>query len=215
MNFFKKIIGRLLEGHEASGMAISASSAFQGNQFTIRIAPTDPAFTALHQALSETPLRQDIEAVARIHRFITRSKPAPTMGDLWSALFSEGLTERIPLSPDLTNPALITVAIFQHLEMRVADEEPLGSEIRTMQGEVAEALRTEILNALDATTVERTRRIVKGQRLGPEEIENVAPAAEETIDHTLARLFLRLGPPPEANELDYTPAGRGGGGAQQ
>jgi hypothetical protein len=51
--------------------------------------------------------------------------------------------------------------------------------------------------------------------LGREEIEDVAPAAEETIDHTLARLFLRLGPPPESTTLDYTPAGRGGGGAQQ
>ncbi|MER7343508.1 hypothetical protein ABT403_37550 [Streptomyces sp. NPDC000075] len=40
-------------------------------------------------------------------------------------------------------------------------------------------------------------------------------AAEETIDHTLARLFLLLGPPPEPSAMDYEPAGRGGGGAEQ
>ncbi|MGW9029138.1 hypothetical protein ACWGQ5_34415 [Streptomyces sp. NPDC055722] len=53
------------------------------------------------------------------------------------------------------------------------------------------------------------------QPLGREEIEAVAPIAEETIEHTLARMFMRLGPPPEPTELDYTPSGSGGGGAQQ
>lgn len=45
--------------------------------------------------------------------------------------------------------------------------------------------------------------------------EAVAPLAEETIEHTLARLFLRLGPPPEPTENHFVPAGNGGGGAQQ
>ncbi|WP_327674762.1 hypothetical protein [Kitasatospora sp. NBC_00458] len=40
-------------------------------------------------------------------------------------------------------------------------------------------------------------------------------AAEETLDHTLARLFVRLGPPPEPTGNDYLPAGAGGGGAHQ
>ncbi|WP_329276977.1 hypothetical protein [Streptomyces sp. NBC_01451] len=57
--------------------------------------------------------------------------------------------------------------------------------------------------------------LLRSQPLGHEELEVVAPAAEETIEHTLARLFLLLGPPPEPTELDYTPAGSGGGGAQQ
>jgi hypothetical protein len=53
------------------------------------------------------------------------------------------------------------------------------------------------------------------QPLNASEAAAVAGIAEETIEHTLARLFLRLGPPPETAEIDYTPAGRGGGGAQQ
>lgn len=51
--------------------------------------------------------------------------------------------------------------------------------------------------------------------LRPEDIAFAAPAAEETIEHTLARLFLRIGPPPEPTEFDYEPVGSGGGGAQQ
>jgi eukaryotic-like serine/threonine-protein kinase len=43
----------------------------------------------------------------------------------------------------------------------------------------------------------------------------VAGPAAETLEHTLARLFVRLGSPPEPSELDYTPAGTGDGGAQQ
>lgn len=47
-----------------------------------------------------------------------------------------------------------------------------------------------------------------------EEATAVSPAAE-TLEHTLARLFVRLGSPPEPTELDCTPAGTGDGGAQQ
>jgi len=44
---------------------------------------------------------------------------------------------------------------------------------------------------------------------------SAAKAAGETIEHTLARLFVRLGPPPEPTALEYTPAGSGDGGARQ
>ncbi|MFI1606968.1 hypothetical protein ACH4YN_33285 [Streptomyces griseofuscus] len=53
------------------------------------------------------------------------------------------------------------------------------------------------------------------QPIGTEAAEEVAPVAEQTIEHTLARMFMRLGPPPEPTELDYESAGSGGGGAQQ
>ncbi|GHF99958.1 hypothetical protein GCM10018777_08110 [Streptomyces albogriseolus] len=53
------------------------------------------------------------------------------------------------------------------------------------------------------------------QPISPDDASSVAPVAEETIENALARLFIRLGPPPETTELDYTPAGHGGGGATQ
>ncbi|MEV6738697.1 hypothetical protein AB0N14_17880 [Streptomyces sp. NPDC051104] len=42
-----------------------------------------------------------------------------------------------------------------------------------------------------------------------------ALAAVGTVDAALARLFVRLGPPPEPSSLDYAPIGGDGGGAQQ
>ncbi|MEU6988536.1 hypothetical protein ABZ946_34845 [Streptomyces sp. NPDC046324] len=53
------------------------------------------------------------------------------------------------------------------------------------------------------------------EQLSPEEGAAVADRSGSTIDHALAMLFIRLGPPPEPTELDYAPAGNGGGGAQQ
>ncbi|MEU2951047.1 serine/threonine-protein kinase [Streptomyces xanthochromogenes] len=43
--------------------------------------------------------------------------------------------------------------------------------------------------------------------------EDAAPAAA-TLDEALARLFLRLGPPPESAEMEIAPVGSDGGGAQ-
>lgn len=47
------------------------------------------------------------------------------------------------------------------------------------------------------------------------ESAEVALTSGTTLDHALARLFLRLGPPPEATARDYEPASSGDGGAQQ
>ncbi|MGW2932800.1 hypothetical protein ACWDA7_13255 [Streptomyces sp. NPDC001156] len=95
----------------------------------------------------------------------------------------------------------------------------------TTEEEVVQAYRNarELLDQVDAETHlsaqlrfyrNKLARLLE-QPLGREEIEAVAPTAEQTIEHTLARMFMRLGPPPEPTELDYTPAGSGGGGAQQ
>jgi hypothetical protein len=51
--------------------------------------------------------------------------------------------------------------------------------------------------------------------LSAAEAQRVAGAAASAINHTLARLFLRLGPPPEDASGDFMPVSSGGGGAQQ
>ncbi|MFD5507008.1 hypothetical protein ACFWIB_04425 [Streptomyces sp. NPDC127051] len=43
--------------------------------------------------------------------------------------------------------------------------------------------------------------------------DDAKPAAD-TLNHALARLFLRLGPPPTPTDSDYAPVGGGDGGAQ-
>ncbi|MEU4168415.1 hypothetical protein AB0F46_16265 [Streptomyces sp. NPDC026665] len=95
--------------------------------------------------------------------------------------------------------------------------------------ETVDRMRSQIRDILDSFPPDRKRGSSKSaigqwgqavaglrqQRLGPEDVEVAAPAAEEAIDHELARLFLRLGPPPEPTSHDYTSTGTDGGGAQQ
>ncbi|WP_372351107.1 hypothetical protein [Streptomyces sp. KL116D] len=47
------------------------------------------------------------------------------------------------------------------------------------------------------------------------ESAEAAPPSAATLDHALARLFLRLGPPPEPTQTDHTPSYSGGGGAHE
>lgn len=54
-----------------------------------------------------------------------------------------------------------------------------------------------------------------GQDLPPDERRQLAETTAATINHTLAMLFLRLGPPPEDIARDTRPVTSGGGGAHQ
>lgn len=56
---------------------------------------------------------------------------------------------------------------------------------------------------------------LRGAPLSPQETAAAAPPAGQSIERALALLFIRLGPPPEPAELDYSPAGHGGGGTAQ
>ncbi|MFI6875476.1 hypothetical protein ACIBL6_18745 [Streptomyces sp. NPDC050400] len=47
------------------------------------------------------------------------------------------------------------------------------------------------------------------------ESAEAAPPSADALDHALARLFLRLGPPPEPTQTDHTPSYSGGGGAHE
>lgn len=51
--------------------------------------------------------------------------------------------------------------------------------------------------------------------LTPAERDQLAQEAASLVSDTLARLFLRLGPPPEGTDRDFSPVTSGGGGATQ
>ncbi|MFD4955187.1 hypothetical protein [Streptomyces sp. NPDC058451] len=53
------------------------------------------------------------------------------------------------------------------------------------------------------------------EALSPDEKERLAWDTAATINQTLARLFLRLGPPPEGASGDFTPVPSGGGGGAE
>ncbi|MFI5689318.1 hypothetical protein [Streptomyces sp. NPDC051636] len=64
---------------------------------------------------------------------------------------------------------------------------------------------------LEEAEAESTDRDESDAALLPED----AAEAAGTLDSAMARLFVRLGPPPEPSSLDYEPVGSGGGGTQQ
>ncbi|GLX19674.1 hypothetical protein Slala02_29890 [Streptomyces lavendulae subsp. lavendulae] len=58
-------------------------------------------------------------------------------------------------------------------------------------------------------------RLSAEEPLGRRDAEAVASSAGQTLDRTMAWMFVRLGPPPEPTATSYTPAADGGGGARR
>ncbi|MBO8189253.1 hypothetical protein [Streptomyces spirodelae] len=52
-------------------------------------------------------------------------------------------------------------------------------------------------------------------QISEKEAAAVGSEAGKSLEYALARLFLRLGPPPEPTAVEYAPASSGGGGTQQ
>ncbi|MGW1554721.1 hypothetical protein [Streptomyces sp. NPDC002346] len=69
--------------------------------------------------------------------------------------------------------------------------------------------------ALDADWDDDTEGSDSLEALTPEERQILARQTASTINHTLAQLFLRLGPPPAGTNGSFSPVTSGGGGAQQ
>ncbi|WP_282793073.1 hypothetical protein [Streptomyces sp. CC224B] len=65
------------------------------------------------------------------------------------------------------------------------------------------------------SAVEDEEDLTRKEEITAEEAQLAADAAAKMINKVLARLFLRLGPPPENASGDYMPVSSGGGGAQQ
>ncbi|QIY99440.1 hypothetical protein HEP87_42940 [Streptomyces sp. S1D4-11] len=133
---------------------------------------------------------------------------------------------RHPLSPDGDDLAQrYARAVFNRLASGdLVSEADVRAAALTLYGGVAQ--KPLMLDYIVATTMARGR----ARRLGyvtddwdegesgtlpDEEAQLVAGEAATTINRTLARLFLRLGPPPEGTSGDYLPVSSGGGGAQE
>ncbi|GAA2505090.1 hypothetical protein [Streptomyces gobitricini] len=125
------------------------------------------------------------------------------------------------------------VSYFSPEKLRAIVSEPQEEAARLAWAEAVERLRDSaevaglqpesVLNfqreaVIRSVELARIRRVLAASLtngLSTAEREAVAADSGNAIDHALAMLFLRLGPPPGPTELDYTPAGNGGGGAQQ
>ncbi|MDH2388182.1 hypothetical protein QCN29_05130 [Streptomyces sp. HNM0663] len=199
-------------------------------EYELRLAPPATTPQQTNNALSDSSVVDDIRAARIFHQILTKelSPGIGTPEDLITAVTRAGIT--LPLLPD--RPSLTespTVQLIEEFYDRlvkrvrgrtlVKEMKGLRSEVRKELPRHAIDMHPTLLEEPQHSTLPSPRKRRLGhlgeQNLGPEDAEIAAPAAEKTIEHSLALLFLRLGPPPEPTELDYSPAGHGGGGAQQ
>ncbi|GAA5610177.1 hypothetical protein CP981_31120 [Streptomyces platensis] len=183
---------------------------------TIRLTPFDATLL-----WSERRPQRNLQAASSIHRLITSpGEPRLTYADLWVALAEQGVTQGLPLQ-DLNDPVEVTKGFYADLLSSVSAEHGLWQRVSRWQKEVLEALegsheppsgpaRASSLNKIKQVSAPVPDQLPE-QPLDPEEAKAAALAAKENIEDALARLFLRLGPPPEP----HTRAGTDDGGAQQ
>jgi hypothetical protein len=208
---------------------------------TSDIRPEDlrPASALSNQEFLDSGLRDDIRAARSFHRFLTADPPPEIRNS--RELDAAARRSGIPLHPATSSDtayiytAQLIEGFYSELIKRIRSTS-IKREMERRRIDVREAMQMQGLgvhltqwhqtqsatsvqpsNVFNHDEIPSPRRLgqLQGQRVGPEDAELLAPAAEQTIEHSLALLFLRLGPPPEPTQLDYSPAGHGGGGAQQ
>ncbi|MDQ0601940.1 putative nucleotidyltransferase [Streptomyces canus] len=145
------------------------------------------------------------------------SAPSIESTALLDALHDLGFIISLP-----TPGALDSVEIIQ-LARQIIDRMESPARVDDLESADGEAANTAAKHESESTV---SGSFARGTRVYPradidllvqpvdhEELE--VDAAEQSIERSLAALFLRLGPPPEPTELDYSPAGSGDGGAHQ
>ncbi|WP_460111572.1 hypothetical protein [Streptomyces sp. YKOK-J1] len=180
--------------------------------------------------MRDTAVSEQLAALEKIHDLITAVPHGkePSSQDLWDLMLVEGLIARMPHHGHRIDARRVLLRIYGDVAKNAAnDSAVLGTRVDILKDEVRDALPSgtryfgtpirlvrvaarDVLRPIPSTTVQGSQ-----QPLDPAATEVAAPAAAESIEHSLASLFLRLGPPPDPTELDYSPAGRGDGGAQQ
>lgn len=179
-------------------------------------------------------VRRGEEAFVRIHRDLLQiGSSAFTMAELAVALVQHG-TGQLSIESSALLDALQDLGFLDSLPSRSLDSiesmqlasqiiNQMDSPIRVVDAGAGKidavagkfgGAGTVAVGQLPANRV-RAERIGHfdefGRPLADEEPE--AAVAGQTIEHSLAALFLRLGPPPEPTGIEYMPAGSGGGGA--
>ncbi|MFF0216142.1 hypothetical protein [Streptomyces vinaceus] len=166
---------------------------------------------------------EEYAAAKSIHRALTApyDRPTLTAQDLRALLRDE---QNNLSSPTAAEGQSVTtdIARFYSILASRANDPAEASEILRLRREVLRALESTDLNTderlynrFSQPPIPPDSNIKPEPQLTAEDVNTVAPAAEVTIESSLARLFLRLGPPPQASEVDFMPAGRDGGGAQK
>lgn len=124
------------------------------------------------------------------------------------------IIEDIPMGFSLANPALLD-STDRKLRLIESLKRTQRNRLAALDDEVASDLAAiqRIVHAFpDKTYLQLLRRERDSKA---HDTPGAAAAAGMSVDHALAMLFLRLGPPPDPTETEFTPASSGGGGASR
>ncbi|MFF3710868.1 hypothetical protein [Streptomyces phaeochromogenes] len=173
-------------------------------------------------------LRRELNVARTLHKAVTEefAHRAPRPEELWQLLSRFHNVLRMPTTSEDLDPARYVLGLYWHLRATTRSRNR-KMELDTMRRQIADTLGVEeeetdpdlsasgnpVLNQLPVRRPKRKAPQPQTMRL--KDAEAAAPAATTTIDHALARLFIRLGPPPVPTAPDHVPAGSNGGGAQQ
>ncbi|MFE9309662.1 hypothetical protein ACIQCF_26125 [Streptomyces sp. NPDC088353] len=113
-----------------------------------------------------------------------------------------------------TPPRLTAVATDAPPSLPSDDEDPAHAE-NWRPANDRPAVASQYVAPLDADSDDGATSSEAYEALSREEQQLLARQTASTINHTLARLFLRLGPPPQGTTGGFNPVTSGGGGAQQ
>ncbi|QOV38781.1 hypothetical protein IM697_10605 [Streptomyces ferrugineus] len=186
-------------------------------------------------ALTSTERRPEVSAASNLADYIFSSRSIPDHRDLLIYLIDHDVIQRYLPNASLVDPdpAKIAMTVLNEIAVIVADDLPSYEAVDKARARARASLADYpprepgslshdplVIAALRDSVIRNQRRSQADpdfdvRHLDAEEIRTAAAKAEETIEHTLARLFLRLGPPPESTGLNFSPVESGGGGARQ
>ncbi|MGW1540637.1 hypothetical protein ACWCPM_10395 [Streptomyces sp. NPDC002309] len=174
--------------------------------------------------------RRDLHVARDLYQVLARefADRQPRPAELWQLLSRGNHEVQIPTSSEDLDPGHAILQLYTRL-MYTAKSPGRRAELEAMWYEVTRLIgadetvhtNTDPGDASIVLSIPRRLRLPvsapgDGQpSMRLRDAEAAAPAAAATIDHALARLFIRLGPPPESAPADYAPASSNGGGALQ
>jgi len=220
--FIKEITARLLYGVSMPDDAERMSHGREKDPSAdASDAPTQFVLNNRTYEVAENSRNDVVRLASGLVRAVLRANTHNNRNGLMAHMIHHEITSFLSLTHS-NDPVEMARSAFDSMAVRVADDLSAYESVDRMRSQIKPILDSfpptgHRVGTLGSAIAQWGRAVagLRRQRLGPEDIQAAAPAAEGTIDHELARLFLRLGPPPEPTSQDYTPAGSDGGGAQQ
>ncbi|MFJ9832848.1 hypothetical protein ACIRU2_15885 [Streptomyces sp. NPDC101169] len=231
MDFFRRLTSKL---RRANSPDASPTHRLPRDHLITAVRSIEPKYPLTGYVtveLTRQSLPLQLSALKVIHSMLAaqaaRQTPLPPTTP-WFRMAEEGLINQLPPGSEDVNALEVLAEICDtiareyggHDTTLLSEMRRLAAAFRTLPGTRsmrAFAIRQGTTPPIPHFDVPYPRNTSSPptQSLGPEAIETAAPAAEQTIERSLAALFVRLGPPPNPSRFEYAPTGHGDGGARK